>query len=95
MNWDQAADVIPDLLKLELVRSDDRFSTGLKEVLHVGSNQDAMLELKKSFKILAKMKEERKVRLKRKSDVRKAEKANEEAKEKVKEDVDWTPSIKK
>jgi len=37
MNWDQAADVIPDLLKLELVRSDDRFSTGLKEVLHVGS----------------------------------------------------------
>ena len=41
------------------------------------------------------MKEERKVRLKRKSDVRKAEKANEEAKEKVKEDVDWTPSIKK
>lgn len=59
------------------------------------SNQDAMLELKKSFKILAKMKEERKVRLKRKSDVRKAEKADEEAKEKVKEDVDWTPSIKK
>ena len=54
-----------------------------------------MLELKKSFKILAKMKEERKVRLKRKSDVRKAEKADEEAKEKVKEDVDWTPSIKK
>ena len=37
MNWDQAAEVIPDLLKLELVRSDDRFSTGIKEVLHVES----------------------------------------------------------
>ena len=29
MNWDQAAEVIPDLLKIELVRSDDRFSTGI------------------------------------------------------------------
>jgi len=92
MNWDQAAEVIPDLLKIELVRSDDRFSTGIKEVLHVESNRDAMLQLRKNFQILAKMKKERKDRLKRKSDVRKAEKAKEiEDKEKDKKDVDWYP----
>lgn len=35
MNWDQAADVIPDLVKMELVKSDDRFSKGIQEVLQV------------------------------------------------------------
>ena len=51
-----------------------------------------MLELRKNFEILARMKKERKDRLKRKSDIRKAEKAKDaEDKEKYKNDADWTP----
>ena len=37
MNWDQAENVIPDLVKMELVKSDERFSNGIQEVLQVNT----------------------------------------------------------
>ena len=94
MNWNHAADVVPDLLKLELVRSDDRFSLGVQEVLQVGSNQDVLLELRKIFGELAQLKKDRKTKLKRNAEARKTEKENEE-KEKGEIDPDWSPSKKK
>ncbi|CAG5111421.1 Oidioi.mRNA.OKI2018_I69.chr2.g5733.t1.cds [Oikopleura dioica] len=94
MNWDQAENVIPDLVKMELVKSDERFSKGIQEVLQVNTNQDALIELRRTIGELAKLNKDRKARLKRNAEARKAEKADLE-KNKNDPDPTWTPNLKK